>query len=109
MTFVDKTLTCRDCGLDFVFTAGEQEFFATKGFTNEPTRCQGCRQARKGAMGARQGGAGRNGAGAARGVGERVSYVTTCAQCGQETTVPFVPRGHRPVYCTECFQQQRSH
>lgn len=43
----DKTLKCKDCGQDFVFTAGEQEFYAEKGFANEPTRCQPCRQANK--------------------------------------------------------------
>ena len=44
----DKTLTCKDCGCEFTFTASEQEFFAEKGFTNEPQRCKPCRDARKG-------------------------------------------------------------
>ncbi len=43
----DKTLTCKDCGKEFVFTKGEQEFYAEKGFTNEPTRCADCRKANK--------------------------------------------------------------
>ncbi|MDE5592343.1 MAG: zinc-ribbon domain-containing protein [Clostridiales bacterium] len=43
----DKTLTCRDCGKEFVFTAGEQEFYAEKGFEHEPTRCPECRKANK--------------------------------------------------------------
>jgi predicted N-acetyltransferase YhbS len=43
----DKNLVCRDCGATFVFTAGEQEFYAQKGFTNEPTRCVECRRAKK--------------------------------------------------------------
>lgn len=43
----DKTLKCKDCGSDFVFTVGEQEFYAEKGFTNEPTRCKECRQKNK--------------------------------------------------------------
>ncbi|RMD73255.1 MAG: zinc-binding protein, partial [Chloroflexi bacterium] len=47
MSFADKTLTCRDCGMDFVFTAGEQQFYAAKGFVNEPVRCPACRKARK--------------------------------------------------------------
>src|SRR5262245_42087880 len=64
MSYADKTLTCRDCGTQFVFTAGEQEFYAQKGFTNEPTRCPSCRQARK------QGGGGRGGGG----YGDRDSY-----------------------------------
>jgi CxxC-x17-CxxC domain-containing protein len=109
MSVADKTITCRDCGMDFVFTAGEQEFYASKGFVNEPTRCPSCRQARKAQM---------NGGGAMRddhagrpamngGTRERVAYKTTCANCGQETTVPFVPRGTKPVYCSNCFDQMR--
>jgi CxxC-x17-CxxC domain-containing protein len=112
MSFADKTITCRDCGMDFVFTAGEQEFYASKGFVNEPTRCPSCRQARKAAMNSNGGGAMRDGqssrpmvaSGAPR---ERVTYKTTCANCGQETTVPFVPRGTKPVYCSNCFDQMR--
>src|SRR5215216_3529025 len=57
MSYADKTITCRDCGMDFVFTSGEQEFYAQKGFTNEPTRCQSCRQQRK-AGGSSRGGYG---------------------------------------------------
>jgi len=112
MSFADKTITCRDCGMDFVFTAGEQEFYASKGFVNEPTRCPSCRQARKNAMSS--GGssmrdvAPRSGGGVATAPArERVTYKTTCANCGQETTVPFVPRGTKPVYCSSCFDQMR--
>lgn len=43
----DKNLKCKECGQDFVFTSGEQEFYAQKGFQNEPVRCAPCRQARK--------------------------------------------------------------
>jgi len=43
----DKTLVCKDCGAEFVFTEGEQQFYAEKGFTNEPQRCPECRKARK--------------------------------------------------------------
>jgi CxxC-x17-CxxC domain-containing protein len=110
MSFADKTITCRDCGMDFVFTAGEQEFYASKGFVNEPTRCPSCRQTRKASMNA--GGAMRDdraprAAMASAGTRERVTYKTTCANCGQETTVPFVPRGTKPVYCSNCFDQMR--
>lgn len=112
MAFADKTLTCRDCGSQFVFTAGEQEFYASKGFANEPTRCPSCRQARKagavgGSGGMRSAGGGgmrMNDYGAPR---ERIAHKVTCANCGQETTVPFVPRGDRPVYCSTCFEQMR--
>lgn len=47
MEYTDKTLKCRDCGAEFTFTAGEQQFYAEKGFTNEPVRCKACRDARK--------------------------------------------------------------
>lgn len=111
MSFADKTITCRDCGMDFVFTAGEQEFYASKGFVNEPTRCPSCRQTRKASMNSNGGGmrddrAPRS-AMASSGTRERVTYKTTCANCGQETTVPFVPRGTKPVYCSNCFDQMR--
>ena len=112
MAFADKNLTCRDCGAQFVFTAGEQEFYASKGFANEPTRCPSCRQARKSSGGGSgmgggmrsSGGGGRSDYGAPR---ERIAHKVTCANCGQETTVPFVPRGDRPVYCSDCFEQVR--
>lgn len=115
MSFADKTLTCRDCGVDFVFTSGEQEFYAQKGFTNEPTRCPSCRQQRKASGGGRGGYGERNGygrsdsyAGGRGGYGgERQMYTTTCASCGREAQVPFVPRGDKPVYCSDCFQDQR--
>ena len=45
--YEDKTLVCKECGAEFVFTAYEQDFYAEKGFTNEPTRCRACRIARK--------------------------------------------------------------
>ncbi|MBX0327834.1 zinc-ribbon domain containing protein [Oscillochloris sp. ZM17-4] len=110
MSFADKTLTCRDCGMDFVFTAGEQEFYASKGFVNEPTRCPSCRQNRKaqaGSGGPRDDRAPRSSSFAPGAPRERVSYKVTCANCGQETTVPFVPRGTKPVYCSDCFDQMR--
>ena len=137
MSFADKTLTCRDCGTQFVFTAGEQEFYAQKGFTNEPTRCGPGRQARKQSGGGRSSGGysdrdsyggsggysdrdsyssgggyssrrssgGGGGAGGFR--GEREMHSVTCANCGKEAKVPFLPRGDKPVYCDDCFQQQR--
>lgn len=110
MSFADKTITCRDCGMDFVFTSGEQEFYASKGFVNEPTRCPSCRQARKASMNGSGGMREDRGPRPAMSGGaprERVTYKTTCANCGQETTVPFVPRGTKPVYCSSCFDQMR--
>lgn len=84
--FEDKTLTCKDCGNDFVFTAGEQEFYAEKGFVNEPQRCKECRDKRKAAARA-----------------PRELHDAVCAECGKECKVPFIPNGERPVYCSECF------
>ena len=116
MSYADKTLTCRDCGTQFVFTAGEQEFYAQKGFTNEPTRCPSCRQARKASGGGRgsysrdsysSGGYDDGGSYGGRSSGPREMHTTTCASCGKEAQVPFVPRGDKPVYCSDCFQQQR--
>ena len=92
--YQDKTLVCKDCGQDFTFTAGEQEFYAEKGFQNEPARCKDCRMARKAS----------SNSGARR---ERVMYDTICADCGKETQVPFKPTNERPVYCKECFDARR--
>ncbi|MCL5256957.1 MAG: zinc-ribbon domain containing protein [Chloroflexi bacterium] len=96
----DKTLTCRDCGQEFVFTASEQEFFAQKGFTNEPSRCPECRAARKSSRG--------EGGYSGRRDSNRQMYPAVCATCGKETQVPFEPRGDRPVYCSDCYSSQRS-
>lgn len=90
--YQDKTLVCRDCGQEFAFTAGEQEFYAEKGFQNTPTRCKDCRHTHK---------ANRN-SGA-----PREMHDTVCAQCGAQTQVPFQPRDDRPVYCSECFSSMR--
>ncbi len=92
--YQDKTLICKDCGKEFVFTAGEQEFYAEKGFENEPQRCRECRQARK------------NGNGGAK--PQREMYTAICASCGKEARVPFKPREDRPVYCSECFAKMRA-
>jgi CxxC-x17-CxxC domain-containing protein len=99
--FSDKSLVCVDCGADFVFTAGEQEFHASKGFTQEPRRCPDCRRARKGAAGGREGGGG-----GMRSGPPREMFTATCASCGREAQVPFEPRSGRPVYCRDCFQPQ---
>src|SRR5687767_5759871 len=95
MSYADKIITCRDCSLEFVFTSGEQEFYAQKGFTNEPTRCAACRQARK-AGGGRSGGYGSRdyddydsyGSRGGYSSGEREMHSATCASCGREAQVP---------------------
>ncbi|PZW19719.1 CxxC-x17-CxxC domain-containing protein [Thermosporothrix hazakensis] len=98
MMYTDRTLYCRDCNQEFVFTAGEQEFFASKGLTNDPSRCPSCRAARRQNAGGR--GAGRERSGG------RQMYTVICASCGNEAQVPFQPRDDRPVYCNDCYQSQ---
>ena len=88
--YEDKTLICKECGNEFVFTAGEQEFYAEKGFENEPQRCKACRDARRNAQRP-----------------EREMFTAVCASCGQEAKVPFRPREDRPVYCSECFAKMK--
>lgn len=97
MAFQDQTLTCRDCGKEFTWTASEQEFYQQKGFQNAPVRCPACRALKKARMNDNGGGAGRT----------RQMYEITCAQCGKKDTVPFQPKGDRPVLCRDCFRQQR--
>jgi CxxC-x17-CxxC domain-containing protein len=107
MAFQDKNMTCRDCGQPFIWTAGEQDFYAQRGFTNEPSRCPDCRRARKSQQGgggyASGGGYGGGGGGYSSGGGydrpQRQMYPATCSECGKETQVPFQPRGDKPVYC----------
>lgn len=101
MSFTDQTLTCRDCNQPFTFTAGEQEFFASRGLTNSPSRCPSCRTARKASMGDRSRSGSRGGSGYRE---ERNMYAATCASCGKEALVPFEPREDRPVYCSDCYQ-----
>ncbi len=88
--FEDKVLVCKECGQEFVFTAGEQEFYSEHNFQNEPQRCKSCREARKSA---------------AR--GPREYFTAVCAMCGSEAKVPFEPKTDRPVYCSECFAKIR--
>ena len=98
----DQVLRCRDCGADFTWTTGEQEFYASRGLTNPPSRCSDCRSARK-AMGAGGGGRSDRGGGGGGYGGQREMHEVTCASCGGVARVPFVPRGDRPVYCRDCF------
>jgi CxxC-x17-CxxC domain-containing protein len=102
--YTNETLTCMDCGRPFPFTSGEQEFYAMKGFTNKPNRCQDCRAARKAQRGQRPGGNGGGGGG-----GRREMFQATCSQCGGVAEVPFQPRGDKPVYCRDCFASRPSY
>ena len=88
----DKTLVCRDCGEEFVFTAGEQGFYLEKGLLNDPQRCPACRASRR----------------RERADNQRQMTTVVCAACGAQTSVPFVPRLDRPVYCNTCFEKVKS-
>ena len=98
----DTTLTCRDCGQAFTFTSGEQDFYASRGFS-EPSRCADCRAARKAQ---RDGDGGGGGYGYSSYGRQREMFSATCSSCGQEAQVPFQPSGDKPVYCSSCFQQR---
>lgn len=97
MSYADKTLTCRECGASFVFTAGEQEFYASRGYENAPSRCPACRAARRDRPQRSDFDA-----------GPRQMYPAVCASCGVQTEVPFRPRNDRPVYCSDCFRKMRA-
>src|SRR5579863_9403375 len=94
--YEDKTLQCRECGTDFVFTAGEQEFYQQKGLLNEPGRCPDCRVKRR-----QQAVAARNDS------TPREMHKITCAECGNEGEVPFLPKNDKPVYCSACYDRVR--
>ena len=94
MDLQDKALTCVSCGLEFIFTAGEQRFFAEKGFEHDPKRCQKCKARRKQQLTEQR--------------PTRMGFSVSCAQCGRETTVPFKPSQGRPVYCRTCFESRRA-
>ena len=98
MSFEDKTLDSSDCGNTFTFSAEEQEFFQSKGYTNEPKRCPSCREARK---------AERSGSDGYSYRSRRQMFPAVCAECGKDTEVPFEPREGRPVYCSECYNKVR--
>jgi CxxC-x17-CxxC domain-containing protein len=94
MNFQDKSIQCFDCGADFTFSVEEQEFFESKGYTNDPKRCPGCRQARKSQRYTNSSYGPR-----------RQMFPVVCAECGKDTEVPFEPRGDRPVYCSDCYRK----
>jgi CxxC-x17-CxxC domain-containing protein len=107
--YTDETLTCVDCNAPFTFSTGEQEFFAAKGFNNKPSRCVDCRAARKTQRGAGGGSSYGSGGGGSSSVrAPREMFEVKCSQCGGLASVPFQPRGDKPVYCRECFQARGS-
>ncbi len=93
ISYVDKQLRCRECGQDFVWTAGEQDFYHQKGLLHEPQRCPTCR---------------------ARAKQERAAarassmHDIVCSDCGNAGQVPFAPRSDRPVYCSSCFEARHN-
>ncbi len=93
--FQDRSLTCRDCRETFVFSSGEQAFFASKGLVNEPQRCAACRAAARRAR-------------VPSSVGGREYHAVVCSGCGGQAMVPFLPRNDRPVYCSSCFERVRA-
>lgn len=100
MSFSDKTLTCSECSKEFIFTAAEQEAFAQRGYENTPKRCGPCRDARRASRPASRGSSYGDSS-------RREMFKAVCAQCGQETQVPFQPREGRPVYCSSCYNKVR--
>ena len=126
--YTDRAIVCLDCGQEFTFTAGEQEFYEQRGFTEAPKRCPACRAVRKAQ---RQGSGYSNGPSAGYGSSfggyaaasyssdlatgpshngerrEREMFEAVCADCGRTARVPFRPSGARPVYCSDCFQSRR--
>ena len=107
----DMTLTCRDCQQAFTFTSGEQDFYASRGFS-EPSRCADCRAARKaqrdgggGSYSSYGSSSGGYSSGGER--GPREMFTATCSSCGKEASVPFRPTSGKPVYCSDCFRTQR--
>jgi CxxC-x17-CxxC domain-containing protein len=117
--YTDETLNCTDCNAPFTFSAGEQEFFAAKGFTNKPNRCPDCRAARKaqrgggggggGGSSSYSGGSGGSGGGYGGSRPAREMFQATCSGCGKVAEVPFQPRGDKPVYCRDCFSSRQSY
>ena len=92
--YQDITLKCKDCGKEFVFTAGEQEFYAEKGFQNQPQRCKECRAAKKGTNPSTK--------------PQRELFDAICAECGKPAKIPFQPTNDRPVYCSDCFAARKA-
>ena len=130
--FTDQTISCADCGQEFSFTAGEQEFYAQRGFTEAPKRCPSCRQIRKAQRNRASGGdeSGARTSGSFGGYGAngdsnggytgggysesryaerrpREMFEAICDGCGKTATVPFRPSGSKPVYCSDCFESRR--
>jgi CxxC-x17-CxxC domain-containing protein len=108
VTYVDRTMTCVDCGVEFVHSAADQEYYAQKGFTSDPKRCASCRAYRRAT---RDSSSDDRASGAPRGYeraedrSPREYFVAICTSCGNQAQVPFKPRMDKPVYCSDCYRQ----
>jgi CxxC-x17-CxxC domain-containing protein len=107
MTYADRTLTCVDCGVEFIHSAADQEFYVQKGFVSDPKRCTGCRASRRAVR--EPSDYDLRDIGGPRGYerGERPTreyFAVLCSSCGNQAQVPFKPRMDRPVYCSDCFR-----
>ena len=91
MAFADRDVQCVSCGLMFVFSSGEQQFFHEKGFTNEPRHCKQCKAKRQGVGGRSQ-----------------IETRVTCSEFGNNTTFPFKPTQGKPVTFRVCFANRRN-
>lgn len=109
MTYVDRTMTCVDCGVEFIHSVADQEFYAQKGFTSDPKRCASCRAYRRTSRDA--GGDSRAGGGPRgyehTGGAPREYFVAICTSCGNQAQVPFKPRTDKPVFCSDCYRTIR--
>jgi CxxC-x17-CxxC domain-containing protein len=111
VTYVDRTLTCVDCGVEFIHSAADQEYYVQKGFASDPKRCTSCRASRRAT---RDGGSDSRDIGGPRGYergDDRIAreyFAVICSSCGNQAQVPFKPRMDRPVYCSDCFRQVKS-
>ena len=107
VTYVDRTLNCVDCGVEFIHSAADQEYYVQKGFVSDPKRCTSCRASRRAS---RDGGFDVRDIGGPRGYErgddrpQREYFAVLCSSCGNQAQVPFKPRMDRPVYCSDCFR-----
>ena len=108
VTYSDRTLNCVDCGVEFIHSAADQEYYAQKGFSSDPKRCASCRASRRAS---RDAGYDVREIGGPRGYergDDRIAreyFAVICSSCGNQAQVPFKPRMDRPVYCSDCFRE----
>ncbi len=90
MDYQDKTISCKECSKEFVWSAGEQKFYADKGLQNSPGRCPDCRKNKKDQK------------------ANRPMNDIICKKCGKEGKVPFKPNDPNDVLCLDCWNQERA-